>query len=143
MIPKTAIEKAIEGKWKPPSSVSAEGLLRDFEWQIFALDPLFFQALGKALGWDNRPLEDADYQLAAEVNVRWIPMFDTKGRPLMQTIQRGQEENLMRYRMEQAIIEIEERGWKYEAKRFYDLILTNQSTEAFWSELLASPTNKI
>lgn len=47
MIPKAAIEKAIEGGWNSPKS----GSLADMIWETTALDPTFWQALGKSLGW--------------------------------------------------------------------------------------------
>jgi hypothetical protein len=73
MIPKQAIEKAISGGWKPPLFRDAENL----QWRIseevagvefwvdedevytvmfaeIALDPSFWQALGKALGWPEK-----------------------------------------------------------------------------------------
>lgn len=46
MIPKEAIKKAIEGGWKYKSGSG---------WTVIALDPSFWQCLGKALGWaDNK-----------------------------------------------------------------------------------------
>lgn len=55
-IPKEAIEKAIEGKWQPnylfdmmPATNYFALLEEDFA--RIALDPTFWQALGKALGW--------------------------------------------------------------------------------------------
>lgn len=48
MIPKEAIEKAIEGGWEPYKTRTTLP-----NWQITALDPAFWQALGKALGWPS------------------------------------------------------------------------------------------
>lgn len=79
-------------------------------WEADALDPLFFQALGKALGWGRY-------------------MYVGKMERLLDD---GKLEG------DSWTLPVEE----YHAHRFYDLILTNQSTEEFWSELLASP-NKI
>jgi hypothetical protein len=60
MIPKQAIEKAIEGGWNDKIGGHYEEI--GF-WQTIALDPTFWQALGKALGWNGLILElipDAD-----------------------------------------------------------------------------------
>jgi hypothetical protein len=47
-IPREAVEKAIEGGWKP----DVNDLFQSSERQTkIALDPSFWQALGKALGW--------------------------------------------------------------------------------------------
>ncbi len=42
MIPKQAITKAIEGEWHPANW--------EDDWQMYALDPDFWRALGKVLG---------------------------------------------------------------------------------------------
>lgn len=56
---KEAIQKAIDGGWKPkyePEVVEILGKDEElFEWEVdhtnIFLDPLFWQALGKSLGW--------------------------------------------------------------------------------------------
>jgi hypothetical protein len=58
-----------------------------------ALDPSFWQALGKALGW-----EKANRETRTEI---WLE-------------------------------------WKWNAHRFYDLVLTGGDTEKIWKELLNS-----
>ena len=45
-----AIQKAIEGGWK--KSFYSPHLLEIYE--VYFLDPLFWQALGKAMGWDKK-----------------------------------------------------------------------------------------
>lgn len=127
MIPKQAIEKAIEGGWKPkdfegfnysarkqevifwkvlPREKALPHLIPQYErilgkpphmkwsWQFerIALDPLFWQALGKALGWHDGYVEFAAMGFSNE--------------------------------------------WKLTAHRFYDLILTGGDTEAYWKEIL-------
>jgi len=47
-----AIEKAIEGGWEKDGFV-CQGELIGVE-EIALLDPLFWQALGKAMGWETR-----------------------------------------------------------------------------------------
>lgn len=44
MIPKEIISKAVRGGWQPPN-------LELQHEAVFVLDPAFWQALGKALGW--------------------------------------------------------------------------------------------
>lgn len=53
-IPKEAIEKAIEGGWNPVGSnaLSVYEAVDPLRPQEIALDPTFWQALGKNLGYD-------------------------------------------------------------------------------------------
>lgn len=112
-IPKEIIEKAIEGGFKvktfykglshkegtAPSATNDTDSRSETLYMIdsIALDPLFWQALGKALGWEQ-----------------WLPTgFHDKYED-----------------------DIEELGWKVQAMRFYDLILTGQPTEEFFATLL-------
>jgi hypothetical protein len=56
MIDKRAIEKAIEGGWATYKGEPIEFYFYDEcrpKWQEIALDPLFWQALGKALEWSD------------------------------------------------------------------------------------------
>lgn len=56
-IPKNVIEKAIGGGWNWFGYYThADNLapLHKAEYAEIALDPTFWQALGKSLGWDNR-----------------------------------------------------------------------------------------
>lgn len=50
MIPKQAIEKALEKSWICKACIEPE---KNYPWyeHAIALDPTFWQALGKALGW--------------------------------------------------------------------------------------------
>jgi hypothetical protein len=52
MIPKQAIEKAIEGGWLEANQPWLQQHLMSDSYHI-ALDPSFWQALGKALGKEN------------------------------------------------------------------------------------------
>lgn len=49
---KEAIQKAIEGGWRPTFN-SLPHLHPNREWQHITSDPLFWQSLGKALGWSG------------------------------------------------------------------------------------------
>lgn len=54
-IPKRVIEKAIAGGWRPPfnTHLNHTFFLRaiNIHWASIALDPAFWQALGKSCGW--------------------------------------------------------------------------------------------
>jgi hypothetical protein len=47
-----AIEKAIAGGWM--NKVTTEYGYSDTRWQIITSDPLFWQSLGKAMGWTGK-----------------------------------------------------------------------------------------
>lgn len=118
MIPKEAIEKAIEGGWKPLAVevglkwiYDEDGVhwynpeeTRDgsvtFGFHEIALDKTFWQSLGKALGKEGIEL------------TRSHENWDT------------------------------EPWWQYAARRFYDLILTGGDIEKFWNEVLPANDSK-
>lgn len=68
MIPRIAIEKAIEGEYggysgnvakgQIPMKAAVEDIERRSTSEKVALDPLFWQALGKALGWGYKDMVD-------------------------------------------------------------------------------------
>lgn len=127
MIPKQAIEKAVEGGYdsfpfllmtRPYDKVYLDGdkivakkdkdgwnstanaFLKDLNYYKIALDPTFWQALEKVIN-------PHVYTHAIYLNMRGTPMA----------------------------------RWQYLAQLFYDLILTEQPTEKFWQELLdTAPT---
>jgi len=83
MIPKKAIEKAQEGGWTnlDKCTFSLNSLMGNFSEPIdeaIALDPTFWQALGKALGWDERTTDfDVDEFYMTDVqewefNAHWF-----------------------------------------------------------------------
>lgn len=110
-IPKEIIAKAVEGGWK--KQLSRKGIDHYLEMDeahaAVVLDPLFWQALGKALGW-------ADTFDNVTKGIR----FNTNGESVMTEVHRG------------------EVVWQHYVHCFYDLILTGQPTEKFWADLLAS-----
>lgn len=60
---KIAIEKAIEKGYKPPViNWSDTHLIEHYTYQIL-LDPKFWQALGKEMGWDNKKVKGLKYGL--------------------------------------------------------------------------------
>ena len=111
MIPKQAIEKAIEGGWH--SELGLDGVneygayfndgLYHYRPQEIALDPSFWQALGKALGWTDYSEEH---------------YTDSRDRTYSRT----------------------HKTWWLNASRFYDLILTGGDTDAFWRGVLECPS---
>lgn len=108
MIPKEIIEKAKQGGypawWDNVLGPYVEDGLggNKVGWEIIALDPTFWVALGKACGW---------YLVHSGHNPKETDC--------------GPEENCPP-------------RWRYEAIRFYDLILQDKSTDTFWQELLNS-----
>ncbi len=118
-IPRHVIEKAIaaEGRgqgWAADAVMVFEklkmfGVLTHEEYCSIALDPLFWQAIGKALGW-------ADWYCMG-------PEFLWSNDEIYC---RGSDS----YNLNQ---------WQYETYRFYDLILTGGDTEKFWNEIMPTP----
>jgi hypothetical protein len=105
MIPKAAIEKAIEGGWSihkdPPTEWYEIG---PQEQRNAVLDPSFWQALGVARGSvATLPVEPCTN-----------PPQKRRGRP---------RKPHLTY-------------WQEDALKFYRLVITGQSTEQFWEELL-------
>lgn len=62
MIPKRAIEKAIEGGWKRPFlfGLDDKANIDDLIDAHIALDPSFWQSLGKVLEWKHRTMYNTD-----------------------------------------------------------------------------------
>ena len=111
MITDRAIEKAIEGGWKPHgrtidnwqyqakngcllASLEEEAGVVEFWWQQIALDTSFWQALEKNVGWGASGISGA--------RANGVEML----------------------------------AWQALAHRFYDLILTGGDMEKFWADLL-------
>lgn len=130
-IPKSAIEKAIEGGWhfkdEVPDEVKQFGEVEIAYamWESVALDPTFWVALGKALGWDvsmmyfRCPADECESTTEWSAK-RFCPECGTR---------------------------LEEwptvtKNWEKYAKKFYDLILAGKSTTDFWQELLANPSEE-
>lgn len=81
MISKLAIEKAIAGGWnfkgEQPDEVKQFGEVEIAYamWESVALDATFWQALGKALGWDEGKRYELGYAEFAEGGLRWMWEF--------------------------------------------------------------------
>lgn len=150
MIPKLAIERAIEEGWRPKQDprdfhygqyktiqdIEMEdyigtvclwwekrpdggGVCSRLSWERIALDPSFWQALGKALGWNAGEIKDGICEICGEPMPPGEEMFKYHG-----------------YSSNCPKPPIEITLWKEQAQEFYDLILTGGDTEKFWEELL-------
>lgn len=97
MIPRQTIELTVRHGWKGIRGMT-DGRYLHHHWQHIALDPTFWQALGKALGWGNSEILE---------NAEPLP------------------------------------HWRLRAIGFFDLILTGQPTDKFWSELLSTKEGKV
>ena len=109
MIPKQAIEKAIEGKfdWRDLLGVREELSLQEDhfgmmqrDWWRLSLTPSFWQALAKALELSEEHFTSCAIWKTGECDCS------------------AKDE------------------WKEKAKEFYDLILERKGTTAFWEEIL-------
>lgn len=116
MIPKLAIEKAIEGGWQVPHVETEDELpaairfyLHGNEWAKIALDPTFWQALGKSLRGE----------IETHIYIKRVHA----GKPHLGNVTITRPN---RYSF----------NWRKHAHRFYDLILQGKDTEPFWQELL-------
>ncbi len=70
---KDAITKAIEGGYEPRGlEVIQCTTLHDEYYDHYFLDPLFWQALGKAMGWEKRNSSD----LFPEWHLQWRNFID-------------------------------------------------------------------
>lgn len=119
MIPKTAIELAIKGgydaRWDNDVEIffsvrrsgSEPHLLKTLTEEVVALDPSFWQALGKELGWSDS--------------------FDN--------VYRGESMN-SEGTWETREVHITEKVANHYAHRFYDKILQGEDTTEFWNEIL-------
>lgn len=126
MIPKRATDLAIEGGWTPvewedlvvllPRSFGRAGLEPWVESYI-VLDPTFWQALSKALGWG-----EGKYATRVERRTRAYPMAVFPQSDVFIFSQYATRD----------IFDV----WRFNAHRLYDLILTGGDTEKFWEEIL-------
>lgn len=128
-IPKEAIEKAIAGGWKPKWDVFDFGKYHIFyryadeEFEItheeIALDPSFWIALGKALGWEKKMVVRRGMVIG---NFGW----------------ENPDKNIRFYGEEMGAGMDYMNPWIYYAHRFYNLVLTGCDTKAFWADLLST-----
>lgn len=127
MIPREAIERAFEEGWRGrypslrwkhhPDGIQylAQESIIVVEWYAIALDPTFWQALGKALGWS----EYGKHMMKGN-NLRCSAC--------------GEKPHVIE-KCRKNLVQV----WKFNAIEFYDLILTGGNTSKFWSDLLTNP----
>ena len=76
---KRAIQLAIEGKYQHPNRVN----YLSAEMALTLLDPLFWVALGEALGWETRKCEDCErwtkdgMSILSRSQNKWHDLIDT------------------------------------------------------------------
>jgi len=155
MIPKLAIEKAVKENWRPwdktvlvtgweVSQYGVEfksGNWQRVDWQTIALDPSFWQALGKSLGW--RVINRCDLILREDSFWTKKERSGRVGEIVGETrdghgwlVRWSDVKTATAYPKENIRILSAGDNFKSIAHRFYDLILQGQSTETFWKELL-------
>lgn len=114
MIPKEIIEKAIEGGWQDGQ----------------ALDPSRVDVLGvgyiRIYHWDSSEFNGYEWQELALDPTFWQALGNSLDIAFEEKCAaRGD------------FVSFEKWNWKLNAHRFYDLILTKQPIEAFWSDLFS------
>ncbi len=142
MIPKTAIDKAIEGGWNmggiaTAHTVKHQGdriyfengkskngtskMYTSYSLSTIALDPTFWQALGKSLGWKYGNVCECGGSISdCIINSKRVIGYKYQCFGICGKFYEG----------------INRHEWDMNAHRFYDLILTGGDTEKFWEEIL-------
>ena len=165
MIPHTAIERAIEGGWKPTGgykdfseeiAIRASIIIDNSRWYFVvpnelrilmghlsdvALDPSFWQSLGKALGWDlyKRFPRSGAFVTSDAMNVGSGVARVVSSNRKTAKIRTLDDDKLYEHGLETLhLFGDSYHYWKVAAKVFYDLILTGGDTKAFWDELLTN-----
>lgn len=144
---KLAIEKGgykyghgIDGDYET-DGWSYQEIIDDGIQDKLVLDPLFWQALGKALGWYTYCCGDCGssesrYAELGESGDGWsvcLCGLDCDGEDLYD--KNGNEEMINKDLYAWGNMET----WLYHAMRYYKLLLTGGDTEKFWQELLNKP----
>lgn len=137
MIPAQAIEKAIEGGWRPNGKkIDGFHIGDSGAWMFWkkprayqahlrpeeiALDPSFWQALAKTTGYNKvQDCKTCGHYYPWKTNKCPSCGYSKKTSKMVEK----EVENVFAL-----------------PHRFYDLILTHQPTDAFWEELLTKPLN--
>lgn len=143
MIPKHIIEKAIEGGWreKMRKIVMEKSYCMLFAERLstyptmiyyaeFILDPLFWQALGKSLGWGKETYH-------TNTGKEWGERFCNHC-GISVDIQPSRESgcNHVHYPESCDICLKNSKTWKEQARQFFDLLLSNGNTSAYWESLI-------
>lgn len=131
MIPKLAIEKAIEGGWNKPQFYVQDNQPEHLLWQVVVLDRTFWIALGKALGW-NGVWEMNFFKEDGSPSPRYFFIGEEK---ITGTDIRSGEKR--EYVIAQTTSRVEKEAWSFNARRFFDLLLQGKPTDEYWAGLLA------
>lgn len=117
-IPEQAIDKALEGGWRPKRVIVGNHNESGYRSEEIVLDPDFWQGLGKALGWGSAVacIKCGHYWLFGTIKC------PVDGSEKLKDTKTGRD----------GYINV----WHSYAMDFYDLILTGGDTEKFWDELL-------
>lgn len=137
---KEAIQKAIEGGYEP-SNMELEhwdkmmpNLHRKDQWRICSyalLDPLFWQCLGKAMGWKN--LENEEFEIGCTIEARPFPIKprETVGAEL------NDEARAIEFRQRtHEFMHSHSKGWQYQMHRFIDHIAEGKDVDEFFKDLI-------
>lgn len=143
---KEAIKKAIEGGWSP-KGLNVEGhpiswiiqatLNRSKFYERYIFDPLFWQALGKAMEWgkDEAAIEklrkDIDYENRYYENALAHP---TETEQFYQALEKNKQK-IGRMYLELDTL-LEGLDWKNYWHRFIDHLAEGKDAESFFNELL-------
>jgi hypothetical protein len=109
---KTAVEngydfKQVQSWYRPVAAFEARGEVIDFPVETFLLDTLFWQALGRGLGWSKRTYTE-----------KYV------------------KEDYVDSQYGQQYQEMSEETWKYQQHRLIDHIQEGQDIESYFKELL-------
>ena len=145
------MQKAVEGGFKLPS-LHWFNELPEYAHAQFVIDPLFWQALGKALGWqkeiDAKEIGHRIRKCRVDAGLRQEELGKELGYSAMgishfehgvRTIRVSTIEKLSRFfKKEGSYFLVMVEPWQQHAHRFYDLILQGQPTDQYWKEILAT-----
>ena len=134
---KEAIQKAIEGgyrykRWGEDLTNSIATDPHQTEEADILLDPLFWQALGKAMG---RGRENEDMAVRLDIDVKF---YYKEPRPstASELIEQGNEEERIKYHLSKYATHLKGRDWLHEMHRFIDHLTEGKDAESFFKELL-------
>lgn len=94
------------------------------------LMPTFWQALGKAMGWDKRREESA---VRVEVDVKWFDKEPTP--PITGVMELENRRRRVKYHIEKACVWAEMENWEFEWHRFIDHLAEGKDIESFFATI--------
>lgn len=139
---KDAIQKAIEGGWKEGSLSSSEALEFGLRYNSTALlDPSFWQALGKALGWPDSSYQTCRLQKPYYSNKKdyigriGLIVGESDNKKMWYVVW---DNNKIRYRYPKTYVTNlgASRNWEAVWHRFIDHLAEGKDAKSFFKELL-------